>query len=86
MLAVVGISYFLGFDRTWVTHLRMLHFRTEQSARARLKVKVWVNKSTGIYYCPASTLYGRPESGSLYMDQGDALQVGYHPSLDEPCQ
>jgi hypothetical protein len=48
-------------------------------------VKVWVNKSTGIYYCSDSTMYGRSALGS-YMAQGDAIQTGYSPALGKPCQ
>lgn len=47
--------------------------------------KVWIDRSTGIYYCPDSRLYGHTASG-YYLSQGQALEKGYSPALHEPCQ
>jgi len=87
ILLAILVVYFLNPGYDWLPHLRMPHFaeRTGQSEEAMLKVKVWVNKSTGIYYCSDSTMYGRSALGS-YMAQGDAIQTGYSPALDKPCQ
>ena len=87
ILLAVLVLYYLNPGYDWLPHLRMPHFaeRTGQSEEAMLKVKVWVNKSTGIYYCSDSTMYGRSALGS-YMAQGDAIQTGYSPALDKPCQ
>jgi hypothetical protein len=87
ILAVLALLYLLHPGSAWMPHFRTLHFptRTRQSEEARLKVKVWVNKSTGIYYCPDSVMYGHSERG-VYMTQGEAVQTGYTPALGEPCQ
>lgn len=52
---------------------------------AQIKCKVWTDKSTGLYYCPDSHLYGHTTSGE-YLTQGEAIQKGYSPALHEPCQ
>jgi len=87
ILLAILVLYFLNPGYDWLPHLRMPHFaeRTGQSDETTLKVKVWVNKSTGIYYCPDSAMYGRSAPGS-YMSQGDAIQTGHSPALGEPCQ
>jgi hypothetical protein len=87
ILAVLALLYLLSPGNAWMPHLRIPHFsvRTHQAEEARLKVKVWINKSTGIYYCSDSTMYGRSALGS-YMAQGDAIQTGYSPALGKPCQ
>ena len=87
VLAALALLYLLDSRRGWTPDLRIPRFptRTQQSAKARLKVKVWVNKSTGIYYCPDSPIYGHSEPGA-YVDQGEAVQDGYSPALHEPCE
>jgi hypothetical protein len=87
ILAVVALLYLLRPGNAWMPYLRTLRFPigTRQSEEARLKVRVWVNKSTGIYYCPASAMYGHSERG-VYMAQGEAVQTGFTPALGEPCQ
>lgn len=87
ILLAILVLYFLNPGYDWLPHLRMPHFaeRTGQSEETMLKVKVWVNKSTGIYYCPDSAMYGRSALGS-YMVQGDAIQTGYSPALGKPCE
>jgi hypothetical protein len=59
--------------------------RPQNLADAQLKIRVWADKSAGLYYCPNSTLYGRTPSGQ-YMSQGQALQSGYGAALNEPCK
>jgi hypothetical protein len=85
VLAAMTLFYLLS--NGWRPHLGIPHFPlgSHQSGKARLSVKVWVNKSTGIYYCPDSPMYGRTESGA-YMVQGEAVQTGYSPALSEPCE
>lgn len=87
ILAVLALLYLLRPGSGWVLHLQRLHFptRTRQSEEARRKIRVWVNKSTGIYYCPDSETYGHSEHG-VYMAQGDAVQTGYTAALGEPCE
>jgi hypothetical protein len=86
ILAVL-VLYYLNPGYDWLPHLRIPHFaeRTDQSAETMRKAKVWVNKSTGVYYCPDSEMYGHSALGS-YMAQGDAIQTGYSPALGKPCQ
>ena len=62
-----------------------LRIKPQTLGEAQLKVKVWINKSAGLYYCPSSPLYGHSASGQ-YMSQGDALQNGYSPAMNEPCR
>ena len=87
ILAVLALLYLLRPGNAWMPRLRTLRFpiRTRQSEEARLKVRVWVNRSTGLYYCPESAMYGRSERGT-YMTQGDAVQTGYSPALGESCE
>jgi hypothetical protein len=85
MIAAMTLFYLLS--KGWRPHLEMPHFPlgTHQSGKARPGVKVWVNKSNGIYYCPDSPMYGHSEPG-VQMAQGDAVQTGYSPALGEPCE
>jgi hypothetical protein len=87
VVAALALLYLLDSRRGWTPDLRLPQFptRTQESAKATLKVKVWVDKSTGIYYCPDSPMYGHSESGA-YIAQGEAVQTGYSPALGEPCQ
>jgi hypothetical protein len=86
ILLVILVSYFLNPGYDWLPHLRMPHFAERTgSEETKLKVKVWVNKSTGIYYCSDSAMYGHSALGS-YMAQGDAIQTGYSSALGKPCQ
>jgi hypothetical protein len=85
-LVIAATTLFYLLSSGWRPHLGMPHFpmRIHQSGKARLSVKVWVNKATGIYYCPDSSMYGRSEG--VYMAQGEAVQTGYSPALGEPCE
>jgi len=51
---------------------------------AQINRKVWTDKTTGLYYCPESQLYGHTASGE-YLTQGEAIQRGYSPAAHEPC-
>jgi hypothetical protein len=86
-LVIAATTLFYLLSSGWRPHLGMPHFplRTHQSGKARLNVKVWANKSTGIYYCPDSPMYGHTDSGA-YMAQAEAVQTGYSPALGEPCE
>jgi hypothetical protein len=87
VLTVLALLYLLSSGKGWMPDLRMPDFpkRKRESAKAALKVKVWVDKATGIYYCPDSAMYGHSEPGA-YMAQGEAVQTGYSPALGEPCE
>jgi hypothetical protein len=87
VLAALALLYLLDSRRGWTPDLRIPHLpmQTKQSAKDSLKVKVWVDKSTGIYYCPDSAMYGHSEPGA-YMAQAEAVQTGYSPTLGEPCE
>ena len=84
---IAAITLFYLLSNGWRPHLGIPHFLlgSHRSGKARLNVKVWVNKSNGIYYCPDSPTYGRSEPGA-YMAQGEAVQTGYSPALGEPCE
>jgi hypothetical protein len=84
---IAAMTLFYLLSKGWRPHFGIPHLSlgTHQSGKTRLNVKVWVNKSTGIYYCPDSAIYGRSEPG-IYMAQGEALQTGYTPALGEPCE
>ena len=84
---IAAMTLFYSLGNGWRPHLGIPHFPlgSHQSGKARLTIKVWVNKSTGIYYCPDSPMYGHSEPGA-YMVQGDAVQTGYSPALGEPCE
>ncbi len=56
--------------------------------RARVQkptIKVWVNKHSGLYYCPQSEFYGKVKPG-FYVTQQEAVQSGYRPATPEACQ
>jgi Protein of unknown function (DUF3761) len=48
-------------------------------------VKVWVNKDTQTYHCPADKWYGKSSAGS-YMSESDARAQGYHADHGRTCQ
>ena len=81
------MTLFYLLSSGWRPHLAIPHFLlgSHQARKARLDVKVWVNKSNGVYYCPDSPMYGHTDPGA-YMAQGEAVQTGYSPALGEPCE
>lgn len=48
-------------------------------------VKVWVNKSSGVYHCPGTRWYGNTKQGE-YMTQGQAQDAGFRPAYAKVCQ
>ena len=62
-------------------------FRPELKKPTVMKpdVKVWANKSTGLYYCAGAKSFGRTGVGR-YMSQMEALQSGYRPVSEQYCQ
>ncbi len=52
---------------------------------ASATVRVWANKSTGLYYCPDSRFYGKVKPG-VYMIQQEAMEKGYRPAAQESCR
>jgi len=87
VLAVLALLYLLYPGNAWIPRLRIPYFsmRAHQGGEARLKIRVWVNRSSGIYYCSNSEMYGHSAPGA-YMAQGEAVQSGYSPALGEPCE
>ena len=85
ILAILTVVHLQRTGNAWMPHLRMPHLPTRRSEKASLKIRVWVNRSTGIYYCPDSAMYGHSEPGA-YMSQGEAVQTGDSPALGEPCE
>lgn len=49
-----------------------------------MSAKVWADKQAGSYYCADSKFFGR--GAGTYMNQGDALTLGYQPALGDYCQ
>jgi hypothetical protein len=47
--------------------------------------KIWVNKRSGLYYCPDSKMYGKLAPGA-YMSQSEAIQNGYQPAENQTCR
>jgi len=76
---------FLAYQFDWVALLTGGHTAHAKSGEPDTQVTVWVNTRSGIYYCPDSSLYGKTLPGES-MKQGDALQHGYRPAEDRPCQ
>ncbi len=58
---------------------------TVRTVDASATIKVWANKSTGLYYCPDSRFYGKVKPG-VYMIQQEALERGYRPAAQESCR
>jgi hypothetical protein len=47
-------------------------------------VKVWVNKTSKTYHCPASRYYGKTKSGE-YLTQKEAQDAGNKPAGGKVC-
>jgi hypothetical protein len=62
-----------------------LPWKASAQTAARSTIRVWVNKSSGLYYCPDSKLYGKLKPG-FFMSQGKSLEAGYRPRFNETCQ
>ena len=58
---------------------------TPKAELAKPTIKVWVNKRSGLYYCPQSTFYGKTQPG-FYATQQAAMQSGDRPASQEACQ
>jgi len=48
-------------------------------------VRVWVNTSSDIYWCPGSQWYGKTKRG-FYTTQREAQQAGYRPAYYRVCR
>jgi hypothetical protein len=58
---------------------------TTAQTPAQSRIRVWVNRRSGFYYCPESKLYGKLEPG-FFTSQGEALQAGYRAPYNDTCQ
>jgi hypothetical protein len=58
---------------------------TPRARVARPIVKVWVNKRSGLYYCPQAESYGKVKPG-FYATEREAVQSGYQPAAREACR
>jgi hypothetical protein len=83
LLAAVAIYFSFVTHGDWT--LPSWNRRPKPIEKAQLKVKVWTDKQSGFYYCPGDHLYGHTSAGR-YVSQGEALQEGYVPAMNEPCQ
>jgi len=63
---------------------RLLPTPAEAATNTSGKLKVWVNKRSGFYYCPSSHAYGTLRPGQ-FMTQDKALQTGFRPAPYVPC-
>jgi len=82
---VVALAVLLAPWKFWPSLVSSLvPGKTKQSALSE-SARVWVNSRSGFYYCSDSTLFGKITPGS-YMTQGEALQKGYSPAAEKPCQ
>ena len=82
LLGVLVLYHFFVQNRSWPS---LTWKRPQTLGKAQLKLTVWTNKSTGLYYCSDSALYGHTALGR-YMSQEEALQHGYTPARKEPCR
>lgn len=73
-LAVLGITFFNWQPTRTPVRLGPL---------SRPDVQVWVNTSTGNFYCDGSILY--EQGAGQLMAQGQAVQMGYQPGLSTYC-
>jgi len=85
MVLVVALLIFSPALVKWEPLVRLFSLPSKKPPAARPGAKVWVNKQSGFYHCPGTTLYGKVQPG-VYMSQGEALQSGYRPIGHEPCQ
>jgi hypothetical protein len=84
-LLLLGVSFLLVVMLFYYFFIQKTGRRPQNLGQAQLKLRVWAAKSTGLYYCPDSALYGHAAPGR-YMSQGEALQEGYTPARNEPCR
>jgi hypothetical protein len=83
VICILAIWYhYSGLGISWNFSLSK---RSHVLQEAQNKRKIWIDKSSGLYYCPDSRLYGHTAAGE-YALQGEAMQKGYTPALHEPCQ
>ena len=84
-LLLLGATFLLGILLFYYLFIQKTDRRPQTLGKDQLKLRVWATKSTGVYYCSDSALYGHTASGR-YMSQGEALQKGYTPAQNEPCR
>jgi len=84
LLLVVALVIFSPALVKWEPVTRLFRSSGRRHQVARPDAKVWVNRASGFYYCPGTSLYGKVQPGA-YMSQGEAVQTGFRPIGDEPC-
>jgi hypothetical protein len=60
---------------------------TNTQAAAELKVyivRVWVNRSSGVYHCPGTRYYGHTKRGA-FISETEARKSGYRPAYGKTC-
>ena len=55
-----------------------------KAVKEKSSTKIWANRRSGFYYCPDSKFYGKVTPG-VYMSESEALQNGYRPVGNQPC-
>lgn len=89
--ALVGC---LGVNREMIVHnfpqvAAVLHLTAEAQkpvlpAGADAQMRVWVDRNTGLYYCPGADSYGRTRNGR-YMSQAEARLESFEPAQRRDC-
>jgi len=83
-LALMVVSLLVVLRSLNLNFLGALLQPTSKPKADKSSIKIWVNKRSGLYYCPDSKYYGKLTPG-VYMLQGDAIQDGYQPAAHEAC-
>lgn len=58
--------------------------QAEQRSEQEESLRVWVDLSTGLYYCPGSDMYGKTRKGH-FITERDALLQHFESALRHPC-
>lgn len=84
VLLIVGLIAFYPALKT-CSPLQELLRETPKARITKPTLKVWVNRRSGLYYCPQSDFYGKTQPG-FYVTQEEAVQNGYRPAAGEACK
>jgi hypothetical protein len=84
VILLVSFSMFMAavapLDFTQIFHR---YFPTKTDKVPHQDAAVWVDKTSGVYYCANSIMFGKTQGA--YMKQVEALDRGYQPALGTYC-
>jgi hypothetical protein len=79
------LAKYRGMPQVWVEKLEAMNQSQPAAPATHVKQTVWVNRRSGLYYCPDSKFYGKMRPGSI-MPQEAALLKGFRPGDGQACR